>query len=188
MAEIASNNLPLGSKLIDFELPDSVTANLYSLAEVQGERGTVIMFLCNHCPYVKHVVDEIVRVANDYRVLGFSFVAISSNDVEQYPEDYPDLMWKFARKHNFTFPYLYDRTQEVARNYKAECTPDFYLFDGEEILVYHGQLDSSRPGNGHSTNGRDLREALDAVLNSRPVPGPQRPSVGCGIKWKYTGN
>ena len=186
MAETASNTLPLGTQIIDFELPDAVTANLYSLADVQGERGTVIMFLCNHCPYVKHVVDEIVRVANDYRVLGFGFAAISSNDVDKVPEDHPDLMWKFARKHNFTFPYLYDRTQEVARNYRAECTPDFYLFDGEEKLVYHGQLDSSRPGNGHSINGRELREALDALLGSRPVPGPQRPSVGCSIKWKYT--
>lgn len=186
MAETASNTLPLGTKIMDFELPDAVTANLYSLIDVQGERGTIVMFLCNHCPYVKHVVDEIVRVANDYRVLGFGFVAISSNDVDQYPEDHPDLMWKFARKHNFTFPYLYDRTQEVARNYRAECTPDFYIFDGEEKLVYHGQLDSSRPGNGYSINGRDVREALDALLGSRPVPGPQKPSVGCSIKWKYT--
>lgn len=185
MAETASNKLPLGSKAADFELPDAVTANLYSLEDVRGEKGTVLMFICNHCPFVKHVVDEMVRIANDYRVLGFGFAAISSNDVEQYPEDHPDLMWQFARKHNFTFPYLYDRTQEVAWNYKAECTPDFYVFDEDLSLIYHGQLDSSRPGNGIPVNGRELREALDAILNSRPVPAPQRPSVGCGIKWKY---
>lgn len=188
MAETKSNFLPLGTKATEFELPDAVSANLYSLHDLRGEKGTVIMFLCNHCPFVKLVADEIVRVANDYRVLGFGFAAISSNDVAQVPEDHPDLMWKFARKYNFTFPYLYDRTQEVARNYKAACTPDFYLFDAELKLIYHGQLDSSRPGNGIPVNGRELREALDAVFNSRPVPGPQKPSIGCSIKWKYTGD
>lgn len=187
MPETKSNFLPLGTVATDFELPDAVSANLYSLQDVRGEKGTLIMFLCNHCPFVKHVADEIVRVANDYRVLGFGFAAISSNDVEQVPEDHPDLMWQFARKYNFTFPYFYDRTQEVARNYKAACTPDFYLFDADLKLIYHGQLDSSRPGNGIPVNGRELREALDAVLNSRPVPGPQKPSIGCSIKWKYTG-
>ncbi|MGB7785456.1 MAG: thioredoxin family protein [Salinimicrobium sp.] len=188
MAETKSNILPLGTKASDFELPDAVTANLFSLNDVRGERGTVIMFICNHCPFVKHVAEEIVRVANDYRVLGFGFAAISSNDVKQVPEDHPDLMWQFARKYSFTFPYLYDRTQEVARNYKAACTPDFFLFDADLELFYHGQLDSSRPGNGIPVNGRELREALDAILNSRPLPGPQKPSIGCSIKWKYTGS
>lgn len=187
MMNTASNMLPLGTKAKDFQLPDAVTANLHSLIDVQGEKGTVIMFLANHCPFVKHVADEIVRVANDYRVLGFGFAAISSNDVDQYPEDHPDLMWRFAQKYNFTFPYLYDRTQQVAWNYRAECTPDFYVFDDQLELVYHGQLDSSRPGNGLSVNGRELREALDAILGSRPVPGPQKPSIGCSIKWKYRG-
>ena len=171
MAETKSNFLPLGTTATDFELPDAVTANLYSLSDVRGEKGTVIMFLCNHCPFVKHVADEIVRVANDYRVLGFGFAAISSNDVEQVPQDHPDLMWQFARKYNFTFPYLYDRTQEVARNYKAACTPDFYLFDADLQLIYHGQLDSSRPGNGIPVNGRELREALDAVSQQSTRPG-----------------
>ncbi len=188
MAETKSNLLPLGTTARDFELPDAVSANLYSLEDIRGEKGTVIMFLCNHCPFVKHVADEIVRVANDYRVLGFGFAAISSNDVEQVPGDHPDLMWQFARKYNFTFPYLYDRSQEVARSYKAACTPDFYLFDADLQLIYHGQLDNSRPGNGIPVNGRELREALDAILNSRPVPGPQKPSIGCSIKWKYTGS
>lgn len=185
MAETSSNTLALGHQAADFQLPDVITGNLHSLQDVRGEKGTVIFFICNHCPFVKHVIDEIVRVANDYRVLGFGFAAISSNDVKQYPEDHPDLMIQFARKHNFTFPYLYDRTQEVAWNYKAACTPDFYLYDQDLSLIYHGQLDSSRPGNGIPVNGRDLREALDAVLNNRPVRSPQKPSVGCGIKWKY---
>lgn len=177
--------LSLGTSAPEFQLPDSVTANLYSLHDLQGVKGTVVMFLCNHCPYVKHVTDEIVRVANDYRVLGFGFVAISSNDVEEYPEDHPDLMWKYARKNNFSFPYLYDRTQEVARNYKAACTPDFYLFDEELKLRYHGQLDASRPGNGIPTNGRDLREALDALHGNKQVSSLQRPSTGCEITWKF---
>lgn len=185
MALTPSNMVPLGTKAKDFQLPDSVTANLHSLQDVRGEKGTIIMFLSNHCPYVKHVADEIVRVANDYRVLGFGFAAISSNDVEKYPEDHPDLMWKFARKHNFTFPYLYDRTQEVAIAYDAACTPDFYLFDADLKLIYRGQLDNSRPGNGIPVNGRDLREALDAILNNRKVPEPQKPSMGCGIKWRW---
>lgn len=187
MAETISKMIPLGTEAPDFQLPDSVTANLYSLEDVRGERGTVVMFLSNHCPFVKHVADEIVRVANDYRVLGFGFVAIGSNDVNQYPEDHPDLMWQFARKHNFTFPYLYDRTQVTAINYKAACTPDFFLFDSNLKLVYRGQLDNSRPGNGIPVNGRDLREALDAILSNRRVPEPQKPSLGCGIKWKYRG-
>lgn len=186
MARTESTMLPLGTKAPEFQLPDAVTANLYSLYDIKGSKGTVVMFLCNHCPFVKHVTDEIVRVANDYRVLGFGFVAISSNDVEQYPEDHPDLMWKFARKNNFTFPYLYDRTQEVARNYDAACTPDFYLFDEALKLVYRGQLDSSRPGNGIPSNGRDLREALDALHGDKPISTLQKPSLGCNIKWKYT--
>ena len=185
MAAIASNMIPLGTKAPEFQLADAVTADIYSLHDVKGEKGTLVMFICNHCPFVKHVIEEVVRVANDYRVPGFGFVAISSNDVEKYPEDHPDLMWKFARKHNFSFPYLYDRTQEVARNYKAACTPDFYLFDDSLQLVYRGQLDNSRPGNGIPVNGRDLREAMDAVLSNRKVPGPQKPSLGCSIKWKY---
>ena len=187
MAQTASNMLKLGTKAPDFRLRDTVTDNLVSLKDLRGEKGTVVLFICNHCPFVKHVAEEIVRLANDYRVLGFGFVAISSNDVKAYPEDHPDLMWKFARKHNFTFPYLYDPNQTAAIDYKAACTPDFYLFDDDLQLIYRGQLDDSRPGNGIPTNGRDLREALDAVLGNKKVPTPQKPSIGCGIKWKYRG-
>ncbi|MCM4161803.1 thioredoxin family protein [Antarcticibacterium sp. W02-3] len=184
MARTPSNMLPLGTKAPDFELIDAITNQRCSLEDLRGEKGTVIMFICNHCPFVKHVNEEIVRVANDYRVLGFGFVAIMSNDVENYPDDHPDLMWKVARKHHFPFPYLYDSTQEVAKAYDAACTPDFYLFDSDLKLIYRGQLDDSRPGNGIPVNGRDLREALDSVLNNRKVQAHQKPSIGCNIKWQ----
>lgn len=184
MSRTASNMLPLGTKAPDFRLVDSISNKMMSLEDLRGEKGTVVMFICNHCPFVKHVNDEIVRVANDYRVSGFSFIAIMSNNVEEYPDDHPDHMWKSARKYHYPFPYLYDQTQEVAKAYDAACTPDFYLFDVELKLIYRGQLDDSRPGNGIPVNGRDLREALDAILNNRKVYEPQKPSIGCSIKWK----
>ena len=184
MPPISSNMLPLGTKAPDFQLIDAVTSDLVSLKDVRGKKGTVVMFLCNHCPYVKHVNEEIVRIANDYRVVGFGFVAISSNDVVNFPQDHPDLMWKTARSLNYSFPYLYDETQEVAKAYQAACTPDFYVFDDALKLVYRGQLDNSRPGNGIPVNGRDLRESLDNILNNNPQRKNQKPSMGCGIKWR----
>ncbi len=184
MALTPSNMLPLGTKAPNFNLIDTVTNNLVSLEDIAGEKGTVVMFICNHCPFVIHVNDEIVRVANDYRVPGFGFVAISSNDVEKYPQDGPKQMWDNARENHYSFPYLYDETQEVAKAYDAACTPDFYVFDGELKLVYRGQLDNSRPGNGIPVNGRDLREALDNILNNNPQRKDQKPSMGCGIKWR----
>ena len=184
MARTESNMLELGTKAPEFQLIDAVTNQLCNYTDIRGERGTVVMFICNHCPFVIHVIDEIVRVANDYRVLGFGFVAISSNDADKYPEDRPDLMWKNARKNSFTFPYLYDETQEVAKKYDAACTPDFYVFGPNNKLVYRGQIDDSRPGNGIPTNGRDLREALDSIFNSRSQQKVQKPSIGCNIKWK----
>ncbi len=184
MARTESKMLPLGTKAPDFLLIDSVTNKPVSLQNVRGKKGTVIMFICNHCPYVKHVNDEIVRVCNDYRVTGFGFVAINSNDATKYPEDAPAAMWRSARKNNYPFPYLFDETQEIAKAYDAACTPDFYLFDAELKLIYRGQLDNSRPGNGIPVNGRDLREALDNVLNNNPQRKDQKPSMGCNIKWK----
>jgi len=184
MALTPSNMMPLGTKAPDFTLIDAVTKNAASLADIEGTKGTVIMFICNHCPFVKHVNEELVRLCNDYRVTGFGFVAISSNDVVNYPEDSPELMWKTARAENYPFPYLYDETQEVAKAYDAACTPDFYLFDADSKLVYRGQLDNSRPGNGIPVNGRDLREALDKILNNNPQRKDQKPSMGCNIKWK----
>ena len=188
MARTPSNMLPLGTQAPFFTLPNPLTNKNVTLTDVAGERGTVVMFICNHCPFVKHVNDEVVRIANDYRVLGFGFVAISSNDVENYPEDSPWLMRETARKYNFSFPYLYDETQQTAKDYDAACTPDFYLFDAELKLIYRGQLDDSRPGNGIPVNGRDLREALDNVFNNRQQNEHQKPSLGCGIKWKQDAN
>ncbi|MHA7057875.1 thioredoxin family protein [Aquimarina sp. M1] len=184
MARTPSNMLSLGTVAPDFSLVDAVTNDKVSLHDIKGEKGTVVMFICNHCPFVIHVNEEIVRIANDYRVQGFGFVAISSNDIENYPQDAPAHMWKIARKNKYTFPYLFDDTQEVAKAYDAACTPDFYLFDGELKLIYRGQLDDSRPGNGIPVNGRDLRQALDAVLKNSKVLEPQKPSIGCNIKWK----
>lgn len=184
MSLTPSNMIPLGTIAPHFNLNDPVTNKAVSLQSIRGEKGTVVIFLSNHCPYVKHVNDELVRVANDYHVTGFGFVAISSNDIEKYPQDAPKFMRETARKENYSFPYLYDETQEIAKLYDAACTPDFYLFDAELKLVYRGQLDNSRPGNGIPANGRDLREALDNILNNNAQRKDQKPSVGCNIKWK----
>lgn len=184
MALTPSTMLSLGTKAPDFNLLDTVTGDQYSYADVSGDKGTVVMFICNHCPFVIHVNEELVRLANDYRVIGFGFVAISSNDVGTYNQDGPRYMKRVADKNDYPFPYLYDETQEVAKAYDAACTPDFYLFDQEDRLVYRGQLDESRPRNGVPLTGRSMREALDALLGNKEVPKDQKPSVGCGIKWK----
>lgn len=184
MSLTPSNMLELGTEAPSFELPDTISRSVYSLNQLKGEKGTVVMFICNHCPYVKHVNDEIVRLANDYRILGFSFVAISSNDAKAYPQDHPEEMFKTARNLNYPFPYLYDETQEVAKAFDAACTPDFYVFDEALKLVYRGQLDDSRPKNGIPTSGRSIRETLDALLNNREVSKDQKPSMGCNIKWR----
>lgn len=184
MARTESNMLPLGTKAPDFQLLDVTTNEMVTLKSVAGKKGTVVMFICNHCPFVKHVNKEIVRISNDYRVLGFGFVAISSNDVVKYPEDSPEKMALVAQEEDYEFPYLYDETQEVANAYDAACTPDFYVFDSELKLVYRGQLDNSRPGNSIQVTGRDLREALDNILSNSPQRTDQKPSLGCNIKWK----
>lgn len=184
MALTESNMLPLGIKAPAFTLPDTVSGNMLSLDELASDKATVIMFICNHCPYVIHVNPELVRLAPEYQAKGVSFIAISSNDAERYPDDAPHLMTEFAKTEGFTFPYLYDETQEVARAYDAACTPDFYIIDGDQKLAYRGRLDKSRPGNQADLNGEDLRAALDAILAGKPVPEPQLASAGCGIKWK----
>ncbi len=186
MAYTESNMLPLGTIAPDFCLPDPATGQKVSLADIsQGARATVVMFLCNHCPYVLYVNPEIVRIVEEYRLRGVAFVGINSNDAEAYPEDAPERMPAHAQAVGYTFPYLYDETQEVARAYDAACTPDFYVFDAERKLVYRGQLDSSRPKrNPIPPTGEDLRAALDAVLTGQPVNPYQRPSGGCNIKWR----
>lgn len=184
MAFTESNMLPLGSTAPDFHLPDTVSGEMRSLKEVAGTKATLIIFSCNHCPYVVHVNPEIVRIANEYIPKGVGVVAISANDVEKYPDDAPDKMTILAKEAGYSFPYLYDETQETARAYEAACTPDFYLFDQNLILRYRGRIDGSRPKNDIPPSGTDLREALDAVLEGRPVSEKQYPSGGCNIKWK----
>lgn len=186
MALTPSSMLDLQTPAIPFELPDVVSGNVLNLASLSsGKRGMLIMFICNHCPYVKHVQPELVRLANDYLPKDIAFVAISANDVDNYPEDSPELMLEEAKKWNYPFPYLYDETQAVAKAYKAACTPDFYLFNSDMALVYRGELDGSRPGNEVPLTGSSLREALDNLLAGVPISEHQNPSIGCSIKWKY---
>ena len=176
--------LALGTESPDFILPDVISGMKISLADIYGSKGILVMFICNHCPYVKHIHSEIVKFTREYQEKNIGFVAISSNDIDAYPEDAPEAMRDLARKWQYSFPYLYDETQEVARAYEASCTPDFYLFDSRKKLVYRGQLDSSRPGNGIPVTGEDLRLAMDDLVLGNPINLNQLPSVGCNIKWK----
>lgn len=184
MAQTASKMQALGTTAPTFYLKDTNSAYSLSYEEIKGEKGTLVMFICNHCPFVHHVMDEILLISNDYRVQGIGIVAISSNDVEKYPQDSPELMTEYAFENSFEFPYLYDATQEVAKAYGATCTPDFFLFDSQDRLVYRGQLDDSRPSNGIPLSGSDLRGAIDSLLYNRVINPVQKPSIGCGIKWK----
>ena len=184
MVATPSVMIPLGTAAPDFNLPDTVSGEDFSLGALKSDNATVVMFICNHCPFVKHVQPELVQLAKDYQPSGIAFVAISSNDVDNYPADSPENMKADAERLGYPFPYLYDESQEVARAYSAACTPDFFIFDGDLKLVYRGQLDDSRPGNGVPVTGRDIRNALDNILGGQPVGAEQRPSVGCNIKWK----
>ncbi|MCF6212886.1 MAG: thioredoxin family protein [Flavobacteriaceae bacterium] len=184
MSETASYMLPLGTKAPNFNLFDTVTAQFKSLNTLKGAKATVVMFICNHCPFVIHVNDTLVTMANYYQQRGVNFIAISANDVLNYPQDSPDLMKQQALKVGYPFPYLYDETQDVAKAYKAACTPDFFVFDGGLSLVYRGQIDNSRPGNGIPVTGTDLKSALDCILNKQKISEIQKPSIGCNIKWK----
>lgn len=184
MARTPSNMIPLNSEAFKFDLFDTVSKQHLTLDELKGERGTVIFFICNHCPFVIHVNKELVALANDYIDRGISFIAISSNDVENYPQDGPDKMAEVASELKYPFPYLYDETQMVAKAYDAACTPDNYLYDADLKLVYRGQLDDSRPGNDTPVSGMDFRKALDQLLAGIQVSELQKPSMGCNIKWK----
>jgi len=184
MSETPSTMVPIGFKAPDFTLLDTISNTHKSLNELQSDRATVIMFICNHCPFVKHVNEQLVKLALDYQPKGVSFIAINSNDVENYPEDSPEKMKQYAAKLKYPFLYLYDETQNVAKAYDAACTPDFYIFDKEMKCVYRGQLDDSRPGNGKPITGKDMRNALDAILSGEEVSKVQLPSIGCNIKWK----
>jgi peroxiredoxin len=179
-----SNMLSLGTQAPDFNLPDTVSGRELSLNDIKGENGTIIIFSCNHCPFVIHVNSEMVALAHDYAMKGIKMVVISSNDVVNYPMDAPDKMSIVAKVLQYPFPYLYDATQDVAKDYDAACTPDIYLFDSELKLYYRGRLDGSRPGNNIPLTGTDIREALDLLIDNKPAPEKQYPSAGCNIKWK----
>ncbi|MFN2159315.1 MAG: thioredoxin family protein [Anaerolineales bacterium] len=184
MVETPSAMIPLGTQAPKFSLPDTVSGEILSLDELRANQATVVMFICNHCPYVKHIQTGLVQLVNDYIPEGIAFIAINSNDVTSYPDDSPEKMKELAERMKFPFPYLYDESQEVARAYNAACTPDFYIFDGEMKLVYRGQFDDSRPNSGIPITGKDIRSALDRVLAGEPVDPHQKPSLGCNIKWK----
>jgi peroxiredoxin len=175
--------LPLGTKAPDFQLPDT-TGRSVALGELQSAPALLVVFMCNHCPYVKHVRTGLAQLGRDYTSQGVAMVGINSNDVANYPDDSPAKMAQEVKSAGYVFPYLYDQTQLVAKAYHAACTPDFFLFDKDQRLVYRGQLDDSRPGNNVPVTGKDLRAALDAVLAGKPVPAAQKPSIGCNIKWK----
>ena len=185
MALTPSNMLPLGTKLIDFQLWEPAEKRMMTLGDcVDGKSIVTIWFICNHCPYVKHVRHELAKLGKEYRAKGVAVVAINSNDADAYPDDSPEMMAKEKVAFGYTFPYLYDENQDVAKAYQAACTPDFYLFDADRSLVYRGQLDGSRPGTSKPVDGSDLRSALDLVLAHQAVPAEQRPSMGCNIKWR----
>ena len=183
MALTASNPFPLGSKAPDFNLPDTVSGKMMSLADLQSNKATVVLFICNHCPYVKHVNSGLVALANEYIAKGVSFIGINSNDATRYPDDSPGHMTEVAKKQKYPFPYLFDESQEVAKAYDAACTPEFYVFDKNLSLVYHGQMDDSRPSTNVPVTGKDLAFALESTLAGKPVQGVQKPGIGCGIKW-----
>jgi peroxiredoxin len=183
MARVASTMLPLGTLAPDFQLPD-VFGETISLATMKGKQGLLVMFICKHCPFVKHVEAQLAQIGKDYEDKNLGIVAISANDASNYPDDAPDQLQAMAKELGFTFPLCYDETQETAKAYTAACTPDFFLFDGNRSLVYRGQLDDSRPGNDQPVTGQDLRNAIDAVLAGKPISDMQKPSIGCNIKWK----
>lgn len=184
MSETPSNMLPLGTIAPNFELLDTICNKTLSLDDLKSGKATVIMFICNHCPYVKHIQTKLVEVANHYQAKGLRFIAISANDVADYPGDSPDNMRKEAETHHYPFPYLYDETQAVAKAYQAACTPDFYVFDEHMHCVYRGRFDASTPGNQEPVTGKELIAALDAILAGTSIDADQKPSVGCNIKWK----
>ena len=184
MALTPSNMLPLGTEAPHFELWDSVSDSMKTLNNLKGTKGTLILFICNHCPFVIHINEALVALANTLENKGISMIAISSNDAITYPQDGPEQMQKHAKKFNYPFPYLYDETQAIAKAYDAACTPDFYLFDSSLKLTYRGQLDDSRPGNGLPVDGHDLKHAINCLIKNTANTRPQKPSIGCNIKWR----
>jgi len=183
MVKTASTMLPLGTQTPDFSLPDA-DGKIISLKDFTGAPALLVIFMCNHCPFVKHIGEGLATLAKDYQAKGVAVVGINSNDIANYPDDSPEKMKEEAAKYGYIFPYLLDETQETAKTYRAACTPDFFLFDAEQKLVYRGQMDDSRPNSGIPVTGEDLRDAIDAVLDGKEIPSEQKPSIGCNIKWK----
>ena len=181
---VESTMKQLGSDAPDFKLPDTISGNVISMSDVKGEAATVVMFICNHCPFVKHVNTQLVQLANDYADKGVSFVGISANDANDYPEDSPEMMKEYAEKLGYSFPYLYDESQETAQAYGAVCTPDFFVYDKDLKLAYRGRIDGATPSNDTPNDGQDMRSALDAILAGDSPTEQQHPSMGCSIKWK----
>lgn len=185
MAATPSNMMPLGTIAPDFNLPDTVTGASCSLLSLQGDKGTIVMFICNHCPYVIHIKDQLIAIARDYAQQGINTIAISSNDIDNYPQDAPDKMQQLMAEWNNPFAaYLYDETQQIAKAYQAACTPDIYLFDENLACVYRGRLDAATPKNNEAVTGEDLRNAIEALLSGNTISENQIPSIGCNIKWK----
>ena len=184
MVMTPSSMMPLGTKAPNFKLVDVVSDKTLTLTELKGEKATVIIFMCNHCPYVIHVLNQLVSLNKDYQNRGISFISISSNDVQNYPEDSPQKMKDLAEGLGNPFPYLFDETQEIAKAYSAACTPDFFIFDKGLGCVYRGQLDDSRPGNNNPVTGQDIRSALDNIIVENKIDPNQKPSIGCNIKWR----
>ncbi|MGB5632975.1 MAG: thioredoxin family protein [Waterburya sp.] len=184
MVKTASTMLPLGTAAPEFQLPDVVSGKTISLATFRDSKALLLMFLCQHCPFVKHVQSELAKIGQDYSEQPLGIVAISANDVVNYPDDSPEKLKQMAEELNFNFPICYDESQEVSKSYTAACTPDFFLFDGSGKLAYRGQLDDSRPSNDLPVTGKDLRQAINAVLQERTIDFEQKPSIGCNIKWK----
>jgi len=183
MAATESQMKALNTLATPFNLLNTLNGEMISLDKLKSDKATVILFICNHCPFVVHINEALVKVANDYQKKGVQFIAISSNDIEKYPADAPELMTEFAQKNNYSFPYLYDEDQSVAKEYGAECTPDLFVYNKEMKLAYRGRFDETRPNNGTAT-GRDLSQALDSILENGSFNEEQLPSIGCGIKWK----
>lgn len=184
MAVTPSNMIPLGTQAPDFKLLDVVSQQMRGLEQLKGKKGTVVMFICNHCPFVKHIQTALIATATEYLRKEIAFIAINSNDTTAYPDDAPEKMQEVAETLNYPFPYLFDETQATAKAYQAACTPDFYVFDADLKCVYRGQFDESRPGNSIPPTGNDLRNTLDHLLQNTPIDPNQKPSIGCNIKWK----
>lgn len=184
MARTPSNMIPLGTTAPAFTLPDTVSGNMVTLADIKSNIATVVMFISNHCPFVQLLKNQFSAIAYEYQAKGVQFIAIGSNDIENYPQDGPDKMREDAQQYGYPFPYLFDESQKVAKAYDAACTPDFYIFDADLKLAYRGQFDEARPGNDVEPSGEDLTSALDALVAGKPVDANQRPSLGCNIKWK----